>query len=324
MVNLKTIWEILKETFREWSQDKASRLAAALAYYTIFSLAPLLIIVIAVAGAVFGHVAVQGKIVAQIQGFVGENAAHLIETMIKNVSQRGSGLFATVIAIITVLVGATGVFSQLQDALNTIWEVVPDPSRGILNLVMARLLSFLMILAMGLLLMLTFVVSASLTAIQGYIEGYLGGFLPSYFNFIQVANMVISFGVTVFLFAIIYKVLPDAQITWRSVWVGALATAVLFSIGKFLIGLYLANSSISSTYGAAGSLIIILVWVYYSAQIVLLGAEFTQVYAKKTGTGILPADHALHLVRETENHPEITDDEGAALSQTPKTGLKNE
>lgn len=310
-MNLKTIWEILKETFTEWSEDKASRLAAALAYYTVFSLAPLLIIVIVAVGAVFGQSAVEGQIVSQIEGTVGENGAQLIETMLKSISERGSGVLATVIAIVTVLVGATGVFNQLQDALNTIWEVAPKPERGLLGMLQDRLISFLMILGMGLLLIATFILSAGLAAI----EGFLGDLVPDFFNLLQFGNSAISFGLTVLLFGMIYKVLPDVQISWRDVWIGATVTAVLFTIGRYLIGLYLTRSSVTSAYGAAGSLIIILLWVYYSAQIILLGAEFTQVYARKMGSQILPAKNAVRIVRKTRTYSEIADQAGEDTPQ---------
>lgn len=310
-MNLKAIWEILKETFSEWSEDNASRLAAALAYYTVFSIAPLLIIVIVVVGAVFGQSAVEGQIVTQIEGTVGENAAQLIETMLKNISERGSGLWATVIAIVTVLVGATGVFNQLQDALNTIWEVAPKPGRGLKGMIQDRLISFLMILGIGLLLIATFILSASLAAI----EGFLGDLVPDFFNLLQFGNAAISFGLTVLLFGMIYKVLPDVEISWRDVWVGATATAVLFTVGRYLIGLYLTRSSVSSAYGAAGSLVIILVWVYYSTQVILLGAEFTQVYARKRGSRILPAKNAVRVVRKTRPYTEAANQAGEETPQ---------
>ena len=279
-MNARTIWTLLKETFSEWSEDKASRLAAALAYYTIFSLAPLLIIAIAVAGLVFGQEAAQGELVAQIQGLVGQEGAKLIETMIQSASKPTSGIIATAIAIATILFGASGLFGQLQDALNTIWEVKPKPERSILGMVKDRFLSFTMVLGIGFLLLVSLIISAVLSALNPY----LTDLLPGSIYLIQILNVVISFGVITLLFAMIYKVLPDVKIAWGDVWIGAAVTSLLFTLGKFLIGLYLGNSSAGSAYGAAGSLVVLLLWVYYSAQILLFGAEFTQVYAKRRGS----------------------------------------
>ncbi len=293
-MNLKVFLELLKQTFAEYNEDKVSRLAAALAYYTVFSIAPLLIIAIAIAGLVFGQEAAQGQIVGQIQGLVGRDGAEIIETAIKNASQPKSGIIATVINIGVLLFGASGVFTQLQDALNTVWEVAPKPERGLFNLVVQRFLSFAMVLVIAFLLLTSLVLSAALAALSSYGSALLPGFDVLW----QVLNLVVSFGVITVLFALIYKFLPDAKIAWGDVWIGAAITSLLFAIGKFALGVYLGNASFGSTYGAAGSLVIILAWVFYSAQILFIGAEFTQVYASRFGSRIVPTQNAVALTQE--------------------------
>ncbi|MBD2494521.1 YihY/virulence factor BrkB family protein [Nostoc sp. FACHB-280] len=290
-MNFSAIVGLFQETFQEWSEDKASRLAAALAYYTIFSIAPLLIIVIAIAGAVFGEDAARGEIVRQIQGLVGPDGAEFIEIAIRNASQPKTGAIASVISILLLLLGATGLFTELQDALNTIWEVKPKPGRGVKNVVRQRALSFAMILGVGFLLLVTLVISTVLTAIVGYFSSLLPGV-----DFIwQFLNFILSFVITTLLFGLIFKVLPDVKITWNDVLIGAVITSLLFSLGRYLLGQYLGNSSFGSTYGAAGSLVVILAWVYYAAQILFFGAEFTQVYARRYGSGIRPTRHAIPM-----------------------------
>jgi len=291
-MNPRIIIGLLKETFKEWQEDKASRLAAALAYYTAFSLAPLLIIVIAIAALVFGEQAAQGEIVGQIQGLVGKEGAEAIEEMIDSSRKPTTGIIATLISFGILLFGATNVFAQLQDALNTIWEVVPKP--GVKGLVKTRFISFTMILGVGFLLL----VSLILSAILAVLGNYLGSLVPGIQFFWSTLNFLISFGVITLLFALIYKFLPDVKITWGDVGIGAAITALLFTIGKSLIGLYLGNSSVGSTYGAAGSFVVVLLWVNYSAQILLFGAEFTQVYANRYGSRIVPAPHAVPLTEK--------------------------
>jgi membrane protein len=277
---MKTIFDLLKETVSEWQADKASRLAAALAYYTIFSIAPLLIVVVAIAGFVAGQDAAMGLLDEQIQGLVGRESADFIQEMLKNARQPEGNLLASIIGLATLLLGAIGLFGQLKDALNTVWGIEPKPTNGILNFLRGNLLSFTMVLGIGFLLMVSLVLSAILAAVSNFTNSLLPGaeFL------MQIVNFMIGFGITTLLFAMIYKVLPDTSIAWRDVWVGAAITSLLFSLGRFLIGLYLGNSTIGSTYGAAGSLAVILVWVYYSAQLLLLGAEFTQVFARRYGS----------------------------------------
>ncbi|AFZ18339.1 YihY/virulence factor BrkB family protein [Allocoleopsis franciscana] len=290
----KVIVELLKETFKEWQEDKASRLAAALAYYTAFSIAPLLIIAIAIAALVFGEEAARGGIEDQLRGLIGQQGAEAIEEMIKNSSKPAEGTIATIISVGFLLFGASGVFAQLQDSLNTIWEVAPKPGRGVMGFIKDRFLSFSMVLGIGFLLLVSLVLSAVLAGLNNI----LGGMMPGLSFLWEILNFLISFGVITLLFALIYRVLPDAKIAWGDVWFGAIITALLFTIGKTLIGLYLGNSSVGSTYGAAGSFVVLLLWVNYSAQILFFGAELTQVYANKYGSHIVPTENAVRLTEE--------------------------
>lgn len=291
MMSFKRLWRLLKETFQEWQADDASRLAAALAYYTVFSLAPLLILVIAIAGMVFDASAAQTQIINQIQGLVGPEGASVIETALQNANSpaSNSGLIATLISLGVLLFGASGVFVQLQASLNQVWNVKAKPTEGVMNLVRKRFLSFAMILVIGFLLLVSLVLSAALAGLSAVLNGWIGSLSWLW----QIVNIVLSIGVVTLLFAMIFKYLPDVKVTWRDVTTGALITAVLFTLGKFLIGLYLGNSSFGSTYGAAGSVVILLAWIYYSAQILFFGAEFTQVYARRYGSQIVPDEHAV-------------------------------
>ncbi|BAY90132.1 MULTISPECIES: YihY/virulence factor BrkB family protein [unclassified Tolypothrix] len=299
----RAILGLFQETFKEWSEDKASRLAAALAYYTIFSIAPLLIIVIAVVGAVFGEEAARGEIFRQIQGLVGTQGAKFIETAIQNANQPTTGTIASLISILVLLLGATGLFTELQDALNTIWEVKPKPGRGVNTMVRQRVLSFTMVLGIGFLLLVSLVISAGLSAIVAFFSNLVPGV-----DFLwQIVNFLLGFAITTVLFGLIFKVLPDVKITWGDVLIGASITSLLFSIGRFLLGQYLGNGSFGSTYGAAGSLVVILAWIYYAAQILFFGAEFTQVYARRYGSGITPTKHAVPLNHESSTNPGIQD-----------------
>ncbi|MFW9264034.1 YihY/virulence factor BrkB family protein [Nostoc sp. CALU 546] len=295
-MNLQAIWELFQETFKEWSEDKASRLAAALAYYTIFSIAPLLIIVIAIAGAVFGEEAARGQIVGQIQGLVGQDGAEFIQTAINNANKPQTGAIASIISVVVLLLGATGLFTELQDSLNTIWEVKPKPGRGVTNIIRLRFLSFAMVIGIGFLLLVSLVISTALAALVTYFSNLLPGL-----DFIwQILNFILSFAITTFLFGLIFKVLPDVKIAWSDVLIGAMLTSFLFSIGRFLLGQYLGNGSFGSAYGAAGSLVVILAWVNYAAQILFFGAEFTQVYSRRYGSGITPTKHAIPISDNTE------------------------
>jgi membrane protein len=289
-MTIKRVIAIIKATFKEWGEDKVPLMAAALAYYTVFSLAPLLLIAILIAGAFFGEEAVRGEIVGQIQNLVGKQGAEAIQTMLQNTQKNeGQGVFATITGVFFLLLGASGVFGQLQDALNIIWGIKPKPGRNLKKFLQTRFLSFAMVFVIGFLLLVSLLLSAMLTAISLF----LSHLLPALEVLAEPINFIISFGIITLLFASIYKFLPDAVIPWRHLWIGAIVTSLLFTIGKTLIGFYLGNSSFSSTYGAAGSIIVILVWIYYSAQILLTGAEFVQVYAKMTGNPIRPAKYAI-------------------------------
>ena len=289
-MNFKLYFKLLKETISDFSDDNASLYAASLAYYTLFSIAPLLIIAISVAGFFFGQEAAQHEIAGQIQGMVGKEGAEAIQSMIQNASKPDSGgTFATIAGVVTLLFGASGVFAQLQTALNAIWEVQPKPGQGVRSFLQSRLLSFSMVLVIGFLLLVSLVLSAVISGANTFVSKLFPGFEVLG----QVLNFSLSFAMTTFLFAAIYRMLPDVRVPWKNVWIGAGVTSLLFSIGKLLIGLYLGNSGIGSTYGAAGSLVVILVWIFYSSQILLLGAEFTQVYSKFLGHPIEPSVHAV-------------------------------
>ncbi|MCK6627462.1 MAG: YihY/virulence factor BrkB family protein [Anaerolineae bacterium] len=294
-MNIKTIFNLFKDTFTEWQEDKASRLAAALAYYTVFSLAPLVIIILGLVGYIFGQEATSGYLVEQMQGLMGQEGAALIQTIIAGAAQPTSSMVATIIGLVTLLLGASGVFGQLQDALNTVWGVAPKPGLGIWGFLQTRFLSFTMVLGIGFLLLVSLVLSAALSALDQFLVTLLS---DASALALQLLNLVLSFGLVSLLFAMIFKILPDVQIEWRDVWLGAAVTALLFSVGKFLLGYYLGRQSFGSTYGAAGSLLLILLWVYYSAQILLFGAEFTQVYTKRFGSGFRPAKNAIILTPE--------------------------
>ena len=271
---------LLKQTISEFGNDKAPRLGAALAYYTIFSLAPLLLIVIAISGLAFGYDAAQNKIFEQLRGALGPQAAASVQDMVRNAAKPRSGTVATIIGIVTLIFGASGVFGQLKDALNTIWDVEPKEGGGILTLVKGRFLSFAMVLGVGFLLLVSLVIDTAITAIGTYADSHLPGGEVLW----HAAELIFSFCVITVLMAMMFRLLPDLRIEWRDVWLGAAITSLLFVLGKFALGIYFAKSAVGSSFGAAGSLVIVLLWVYYSAQILLFGAEFTQVYARAHGS----------------------------------------
>jgi membrane protein len=274
-------WTLVKDTAAAWIDDYAPSMGAALSYYTVFSLAPMLLIVISVAGLVFGAEAARGEIFGQLRGLMGADAAKAVEDLLTSVSEPKEGIAATVIGIVLLLVGATSVFGELQDALDRIWRApARDRSGGVLGLVRARLLSFGMILGIAFLLMVSLVFGAASAALGKWWSGAFG----SWEVLAQSVNVVVGFAVTTVGFAMIYKLMPRVRVQWYDVWLGAAVTALLFTIGRFLIGLYIGKSGIASGFGAAGSLIVIFVWVYYSAQIFLLGAEFTWIYARTFGS----------------------------------------
>jgi membrane protein len=297
MEQKKSLMNVGKQTITQWIEDEPFQLAAALSYYTLFSLAPLLIIVIAIAGFAFGRDAAQNQIVDTIQGMIGQESAQAIQEMIKNASEKPTaGIISTVLGIVALIFGAGGVVGQLQTSLNTIWGVTPKPGQGIWGFIRQRFVSFSMILAIGFLLLVSLVVSALLTGLTQWMGSLFGGTAVLAYGL----DLLISFVFVTALFAMIYKFLPDVRIEWRDVWVGAGLTSLLFTIGKFLIGLYLGSSGVTSTYGAAGSLITVLLWVYYSSLIFFLGAEFTQVYATQYGSGVVPTENAQPIAAAPE------------------------
>lgn len=290
---------MLKQTFSEFSEDDCMSMAAALAYYTIFSLPPLLLLIITLAGFFFSPDQVQQTIQEQAGGLIGPEGAQQVQTMVANASDsvQAGGIFALVLSIGGLLFGATGAFAQLQHTLNRAWEIEPDPEEsGIMSFLSKRLLSLGMILVIAFLLLVSLVLSAAISALSGQLTEFLPGGVGEYVLF--VVNAGVSLLVITLLFAAIFKVIPDARIAWRDVWAGAFVTALLFVIGQFLIGLYLGQSNPGEAFGAAGSLALILVWVYYSAIILFLGAEFTQVYARRKGSGIEPEEGAVRVVQE--------------------------
>lgn len=267
----RRFFKLLKISIKEWISDRASRLAAAVAYYTIFSMAPLLLIAIAIAGFFFGETEARAGIMTQMQDLIGESGAHMLGTMLDSSWSPASGLTATVVGVVVLLIGATGAFAHLQEALNIMWDAKPSTRSGLWAFIRRRLISFSLILTVGFLLMVSLVASAVFSAMGKF----LSDVLPSYFPVFSLLNASVSFGFTILLFAAIYKILPDAKVRWRDVWLGAILAALLFSVGRILIGIYLGRSALGSTYGAAGSLVAILLWIYYSTQILFFGAEMT-------------------------------------------------
>lgn len=275
--------QMIKSAVKAWVDDYAPSMGAALSYYTLFSLAPLLIIVIAVAGMVFGQQAAQGEIVAQLRGIMGAEGALAVEGILKAAREPAKGMVATIVGIALLLLGATAIFAELQSALDRIWRVsAPQAESGIWHLLRTRLLSFGLVLGLGFLLTASLVVSAALAALGKWWSGWFEGWDV----FLEILNFAVSFGIFTLLFAMIYKIMPRANIPWRDVWTGAAVTALLFTIGKVLIGLYLGKSSLASGFGAAGSFVVLIAWVYYSAQIFLFGAEYTWVYANRHGSRV--------------------------------------
>jgi membrane protein len=268
---------ILKETYSKWRKDNAMYQSAALAYYTAVSIIPLMIIVIAISGLVFGHEAARDQIVSQIRGLIGPKGADAINTMIEDASHSSGGIIATAIGMVILILGSTGVFIQLHYALNLIWCIEPRHGRGVWGLVEDRFFSFLLVLVTGFLLLVSLVTSAGFAAL----ESSLGGAIPRYVYLLHILNFAVSFAFTALLFAMIFKMVPDARIDWGDVWIGAVATSLLFSIGRLIISLFIGFRSLGSFYGAIGSLVVILLWIYYSTNILLLGAEFTQVYSSR-------------------------------------------
>jgi membrane protein len=314
----KSYWQLIKRSIVQWIEDEPFQLAAALSYYTLFSLAPLIIIVIAIAGFGFGREAAQSQIVAALQGLIGKESAQAVQGVVENASkQPRTGILSTVIGIAALLFGAGGVVGQLQTSLNKLWGVTPKSGQGVWVFVRQRFISFAMILGIGFLLLVSLVVSALVTGFAQWIGSLLAGA-----EFIAHAlDLLMSFILVTALFAMIYKFLPDVRIQWRDVWIGAVITSLLFTIGKFLIGIYLGTSGVTSSYGAAGSLITVLLWVYYSSLIFFLGAELTQVYASEYGSGVVPAKYAEPIGASPDAKKRASPaPERRAVEPTPRSG----
>jgi membrane protein len=290
---IRNALSLLKQTFAEWLQDKAPQLGAALAYYTVFSLAPLILVLLAIAGVIFRDdpAGAWDKITRQMSYFLDPSAVQVVQSIAQKASQPGKSTIATIIGVALAIFGASGVFGQLQDALNTIWGVKAKPARGPWEFLRSRFLSFAMVAGICFLLLVSLAVEALLKAFSQYVQSVLPGGLV----IALAVYLIFDFAVVVLLFAMIFKFLPDVKIQWRDVWIGAAMTAILFGIGKWLLGLYLGSGAAGSAYGAASSLITLLLWVYYSSQILLLGAEFTQVYAARAGREFKPSEYAVRV-----------------------------
>ncbi len=289
-LSFKLIWKIIKQSSIDFVDDKVLKLSAALAYYTIFSLPAMLIIIIAISDIFYGRQAIEGTIYGQIANFVGKDAALQIQQTIRSAALSNQAGFATIVGLVTLVIGATSVFGEIQDSINSIWKLKAKPKKGWLKILINRLISFSMVVCLGFLLMVSLLINGLMDAfIQKLTQMFPGTKVFTVYSF----NMLITFLITAFLFGIIFKFLPDAKIKWKHVRAGSLTTALLFLAGKFLIGYYLGHSKLSSAYGAAGSVIVILLWVYYSAMILYFGAEFTRAYAVQTGSQIYPNDYAV-------------------------------
>jgi membrane protein len=286
-------YSLFKQTFQEWLQDKAPQLGAALAYYTVFSLAPLILVLLAIIGVIFRNdpAGAWEKITQQMSYFLDQSAVQLVQNIAQKASEPGKSTIATVIGVALALFGASGVFGQLQDALNTIWGVKAKPALGIWGFLRSRFLSFAMVAGICFLLLVSLAIEALLKGFSHYVQSVLpGGIVIA-----LAVYLIFDFAVVVLLFAMIFKFLPDVEIQWRDVWLGAAMTAILFGIGKWLLGFYLGSGAAGSAYGAASSLITLLLWVYYSSQILLFGAEFTQVYATRAGRELKPSEYAVRV-----------------------------
>ena len=296
-----TSFNLGRETVRQWLEDKAPQLGAALAYYTVFSLAPLILVLLAVLGLIFHNdpAGAWNKVTEQLSYFLDRSALDVIHSIAQKASQPDKSVLATVIGLALALFGASGVFGQLQDALNTIWGVKAKPGAGVWGFLRARFLSFAMVGGICFLLLVSMTVESLLKGFSHYVQAHL----PGGFAIAISVYLIFDFGVVTLLFAMIFRYLPDAKIRWRDVWIGAAITAFLFGLGKWALGLYLGSGSAASAYGAASSLITLLLWIYYSSQILLLGAEFTQVYADYFGGHVAPDDHAVRVETQEIEHP---------------------
>lgn len=300
-ITMRAAYSILKDTFQGFIDNRGLKFSASLSYYTVFSLAPLLLLMISLASIFFGRDAIQGQVFGEINGLIGNQAAEQIQDVIKNMELSGKTTFAIIIGSITLFIGATSVFGEIQDSINIIWKVKAKPKRSWLKWIKDRLLSSSLIAGLSFLLIVSLMINGVLLALSEWLKNYIPESMLIVF---QIINILISFLVITILFGVIFKVLPDAKIGWKDVSAGAFFTACLFMLGRFLIGLYIDFSDTGSAYGAAGSLIVILVWVYYTAAILYFGAEFTRLYAEYMGARIEPADYAVY-VEQYEKEKEV-------------------
>lgn len=315
-LSFKGIWEVLKKAFGGFSDDKVMKLSASLAYYTVFSIGPMIIVIIYVAGLIYGREAVQGTIFGQIKGLVGASAAAQIQDMIKNAALNTQGHFAFIVGIVTLVVGATSVFAEIQDSINQIWNLKPKPKKGWLKMLRDRLMSFSVIISLGFILLVSLLINGILEILQDRLQARFPNVTV---GVVYIANLLITFLVISTLFGVIFKVLPDAVIKWRDVITGSMVTAVLFMLGKFAITYYIGRSNVGGTYGAAGSLVVLLLWVYYSSVILYFGAEFTKAYAAKYGSVIHPSPWAVWV-----KNVEVEVKNGSLKEQEQKKEQQNE
>lgn len=310
----KMLWQAIND----FLDNTVLRMSAALAYYTIFALAPMLIIIISIADIFWGRDAINGTVYYQLNDFLGPQVAAQVQDMLKNAAISGSNTLAAIIGVVSLVFAATGVFTEIQLSINTIWHLKTKPKKGqgILKFVLNRLLSFSMVVGLGFILLVSLAVN---TMMDTLLKQLTRIFPDNNVNLAYITNYIVTFGVISFLFAVIFKVLPDARVKWKDVWMGAFSTAVLFMLGKFGISFYLSKSTVASTYGAAGSMVLLLLWVYYSSAILYFGAGFTRVYACYRGRNIYPNDYAVYIVQvEKENHESLAAQEEVAASEKAK------
>lgn len=315
-LTLKGVWQLLKESFNGFSDDKVVKLSGSLAYFTVFSIGPMLIVIIFFANLFYGREAIDGTIYGQIKGFVGSDAALQIQAIIKNASLSGKSNVTAIVGFVTLLIGATSVFSEIQDSINTIWNLKPKPKKGWLKMLLNRLLSFSVVVGLGFLMLVSLIITGLVEALSNRLYNMFPGMAVA---LVYIINLMLTLFVTTLLFGVIFKVLPDAKIKWKDVLTGAITTAVLFMLGKFAITFYIGSSNIGSTYGTAGSLVVILLWIYYSSIILYFGAEFTKAYACAYGSRIQPNQYAVWV-----KQVEVEEGKGSLQQHEQKIKKENE
>jgi membrane protein len=315
---VRKLGRIVGGSFHEWNQDKAPRMAAALAFYTVFSLTPIVIVSVTLGGMFFGHEAAQSEVLQQAGFLIGEHGERAIILLIENAPAQPRSILATIVGLLAMFIAATGAFAELKDSLNTIWEVQPRPGLGLMAMVRTRFLSFAIVLVLGFFLLVSLAISAAIEAASRVIVLHLPAL-----DLVRSGNAAVTMASVTLLFALIYKVLPDARVAWRDVWLGAGSAAVLFGVGKLLFGLYLGRSEIGSSYGAAGSLVIVVLWTYYMSLILLFGAEMTQVQARLRGETIVPEPGSVHVTEHDRVQQGIPSPEDVLLSAMDEDRRKN-